>query len=79
MVVTLAVVFVMLLMVSFLMLIVKMFMVIFMERSMDVVFCDSIFWNLPPISASVQICKIDNRRDRCQESKSYLYELQCDR
>ena len=55
------------LLVSFLLVILmfRMFRVfLFMERSVDVVFRDSIFWILPPISAGVQVCKIDRiRRD----------------
>ena len=53
--------------VSFLILILRMFGVFFMERSVDVVFRDSILWNLPPISAGVEVCKIDIRRDRWRE------------
>ena len=44
--------------VSFFMHILMMFTV-FMKRSVDVVFCDSILWIPPPISAGVQVCKID--------------------
>ena len=53
--------------VSFLIHILRMFGVFFLERSVDVVFRDSIFWNLPPISAGVQVCKIVIRRDRWRE------------
>ena len=64
------------LLVSFLLIILmfRMFRVfLFMERSVDVVFRDSILWILPPISAGVQVCKIDIRCHISREREKVTY------
>ena len=60
--------------VSFLILILRM--VLMLERGLDVVFCDSIFGSLPPISAGIQVWKIGHKTGcHMKLCQSYQYVL----